>query len=159
MLNLIKKITCCHGLSGSEKQVSEVIRGAISPYVDKCYSDTLGNLIAVKTGRGDRRRKIMLCAHMDEIGYMVTYIEDNGNIRFSNIGGINFIAASYTSVVSGRGVPGALVPEGGLKSGEITFNKCYIDIGAKNRKEAERLVSVGDSFVQEPYVKGWPGSG
>ena len=153
MLNLIKKITCCHGLSGSEKQVSAVIQKAISPYVDYCYNDTLGNLIAVKSGSGEGRRKIMLCAHMDEIGYMVTCIEDNGNIRFSNIGGINYISASYTNVVSGRGVPGVLVPESGLKTGEITFDKCYIDIGAKNRKEAERLVSVGDSFVQEPYVK------
>ncbi|HHT53720.1 MAG TPA: M42 family metallopeptidase [Clostridiales bacterium] len=153
MLNLIKKITCCHGLSGSEKPVSEVIRGAISPYVDECYNDTLGNLIAMKAGAGEERRKIMLCAHMDEIGYMVTCIEDNGNIRFSNIGGINYIAAAYTGVVSGRGVPGVLVPEGGLKAGEITLDKCYIDIGAKNKKEAERLVSVGDAFVQEPYVK------
>lgn len=153
MLDIIKKIVCCPGISGSEKNVSDVIRGLIAPLTDECYNDALGNLIAVKHGSGKDHKKIMLCAHMDEIGYIVTYIEDNGNIRFAAIGGIDFIASSYTPVVSGKGVPGVLIPENGIKVSEITYDKCYIDIGVSSRKDAEKKVSVGDFFVQEPGVR------
>ncbi len=153
MLDIIKKIVSCPGISGSESEVSRVIEKLIAPFVDECYNDTLGNLIAYKRGSSEGHKKIMLCAHMDEIGYIVTYIEDKGNIRFAPIGGIDFIASSYAPVVSGRGVPGVMVPERGVKVSEITYDKCYIDIGTSSRRETEKKVRVGDFFVQEPGVR------
>lgn len=152
MFDTLKKLVACHGISGSESAVADKIEGLIAPYVDECRRDALGNLIALKKGNGDHK-KVMLCAHMDEIGFMVTYIEENGNLRVATIGGINFTAYSFSHVVSSKGVAGVLVPESGTKAGEITADKCYIDIGAKNRKEAEKKVSIGDAFVVEPSLK------
>ena len=75
MLNLINKLTKTFGVSGNEENIREVIKEEIKDYVDEIRKDVLGNLIAVKKGSG---KKILLSAHMDEIGIMVTHIEDNG---------------------------------------------------------------------------------
>lgn len=143
---LLKELVAPLGVSGNEGRISDTIRAIMEPLCDECYNDAMGNLIAVKRGTGAHHKKTMLCAHMDEIGFIVTYIEDNGAIRFATIGGINFTAFSYSQVVSDKGVKGVMVPDAGTKAGEITFDKCYIDIGASDRREAERRVSVGDCF-------------
>lgn len=153
MIDLIKKIVAPHGISGSEGRVAEAIRTAITPYVDECRTDALGNLIALKRGNGESHKRLMLCAHMDEIGFLVTFIDEKGFVRFAPIGGIDYIASSYAPVVSNNGVAGILVPDNGVKVTELNFDKCYIDIGAKNRKEAERKVKIGDFFVVEPGIR------
>lgn len=153
MFDILKKITAAHGISGCEGAVADTLRTLISPYIDEVKKDALGNLIALRRGSGDNHKKIMLCAHMDEIGFLVTFIEDKGYIRVAPIGGIDYIASSYSAVVSGRGVPGILVPDNGVKVSELGFDKCYIDIGVKNRREAERRVSIGDFFVVEPNLR------
>lgn len=152
MTELLKRLTGAQGVPGNEKKISDTIRALIEPLTDECSSDAMGNLIAVKHGTGEHHKKLMLCAHMDEIGFLVTYIEDNGLIRFAPMGGINFTSASYTNVISPKGVKGVLVPESGTKAGEITFDKCYIDIGADSRRQAERKVSIGDSFAVLPSL-------
>lgn len=149
---ILRKLVCTQGVSGNEAVISAAIEKYIKEYTDECYNDAMGNLIAVKHSKKVDHKKIMLCAHMDEIGFIVTYIEDNGLIRFATVGGINFTSASYETVFSAKGVRGVLVPEGGVKPGEITFDKCYIYIGASSRKEAERKVAVGDVFAVEPSL-------
>ena len=144
---ILKKLMTVQGVSGGENAISDRIKDIIAPYVDECYNDVMGNLIAVKKGTAAAPKKIMLCAHMDEIGFIVTHIEDSGLVRFATIGGINFTAYSYTTVQSSKGVRGVLVPESDVAAGSITFDKCYIDIGAKDKKDAERRVSVGDYFA------------
>ena len=144
---ILKKLMTVQGVSGGESAISDRIKDIIAPYVDECYNDVMGNLIAVKKGTAAAPKKIMLCAHMDEIGFIVTHIEDSGLVRFATIGGINFTAYSYTTVQSSKGVRGVLVPESDVAAGSITFDKCYIDIGAKDKKDAERRVSVGDYFA------------
>ncbi len=151
--DMLKKIVTVQGVSGGESAVSACISNIIAPYVDSCYNDAMGNLVAVKNGKGTDHKKAMLCAHMDEIGFIVTAFEDSGLIRIATIGGINFVAAAYTTVVSAKGVRGVLVPEAGTKAAELTFDKFYIDIGAKDKKDAERRVSVGDYFAVEPDLK------
>lgn len=139
MLNLIKKILKPVSVSGREQAVTGVIAEEIAPYVDSVRVDAMGNLIAYKAGVGENRKKLMFAAHTDEIGFMVTYIEENGYIRFNTIGGINFTSAAFTHVVFENGTRGVLVPEA---------NSNYVvDIGAKNRKAAERLVKIGDTFA------------
>lgn len=145
-IELLKKLTAPLGVSGNEGHISEVIRGIMEPLCDECYSDAMGNLIAVKHGTGAHHKKTMLCAHMDEIGFIVTYIEDNGVIRIAPIGGINCTAFSYVPVVSDRGVKGIMVPDSETKLTELAVDKCGIDIGAASRREAERRVKIGDSF-------------
>jgi len=148
---MLKKIMTVQGVSGGEGAVAARIADMIAPYVDECRTDNMGNLIAVKKGKANHK-KVMLCAHMDEIGFIVTAIEDSGLVRFASIGGINYVASGYTVVVSSKGVKGVLVPEAGTKAADLAFDKFYIDIGAKNKKDAERRVSVGDYFAVEPDI-------
>ena len=158
MYTILKDIMCCPSVSGRENAVANKIKGYVEPLVDECYLDALGNLIALKKGTGENKKKIMLCAHMDEIGFLVTFIEESGYIRIAPVGGINFLAASFSEVVSENGTVGLLVPEGRTPANEISADKVYIDIGAKNRKEAERKVKIGDFFVVRPYAKRMCGS-
>ena len=145
MLNLIKALTAPRAISGRAKAVSDKILTLIAPLTDKCYNDAMGNLIAVKQGTAPEgeRRKIMLCAHMDEIGFLVNFIEDSGLIRVLPIGGINWIAAAFTNVTFASGLKGILVPEGNAGH-ELNQDRCYVDIGAKDKKEAEKKVKIGD---------------
>ncbi len=152
MYNTLKTLCLIPSVSGREDAVRDKIKEMIAPFTDECYTDNLGNLIGVKKGVSENRKKVMLCAHMDEIGFMVTYIEDNGFIRVSTIGGINLVAAAYSQVVSERGVRGVIVPESGVKASDFTADKFVIDIGAKSRKDAEKKVKIGDFFVVAPSL-------
>ncbi len=139
MFNLTKKILKPVSVSGREEAVVGVIAEEIAPYVDSLRTDAMGNLIAFKAGVGENKKKVMFAAHIDEIGFIVTYIEENGYIRFNTLGGINFTSASFTHVVFESGLRGVLVPD--AAGGHV------VDIGAKNRKEAERRVKIGDTFA------------
>ena len=139
MFNLTKKILKPVSVSGREEAVVGVIAEEIAPYVDSLRTDAMGNLIAFKAGTGENKKKVMFAAHIDEIGFIVTYIEENGYIRFNTLGGINFTSASFTYVVFENGLRGVLVPD--ASGGHV------VDIGAKNRKEAERRVKIGDTFA------------
>lgn len=152
MLNTLKALNACHGVSGREKTVADKIMTYMAPITDKVWSDAMGNLLAVKYGKGENKKKIMLCAHMDEIGFIITHIEDSGLLRLAPVGGINFISAAYSYVVSENGVKGILIPEAGTAPADIKAEKTYIDIGAKDKKDAEKKVKVGDCFMVEPSV-------
>ncbi len=151
MLELLRKVSAAHGVSGFENKAAEVIGGLIEKYTDEQYTDALGNLIAVKRGNGNGKR-IMLCAHMDEIGFMVTFIEEKGELRVAPVGGIDFADSSYDRVISERGVRGLIVPDDNVKPADYAADKFYIDIGAKNKKEAEKKVKIGDVFRFEADI-------
>lgn len=148
MIDLLKKLMLTPSVSGREDKIREVIKNQVEPYADEVIIDPVGNLIAHKKGNG---KKIMFCAHMDEIGFFANYITDKGFIKISSIGGISYLASAYTEVVSEKGVTGVLIPE---KTGEIPKAEAmYIDIGAKNKKQAESKVEPGDFFVVKPSIK------
>lgn len=139
---LLKRLTECTSPSGREKIVCELIKKEVEGFCDEVYTDALGNLIAHKKGEGKR---IMLAAHMDEIGVAVTFIDENGFLRFSNIGGV------YTKRIPGRrvifenGTVGVIESEEDNK--ELKLSKMFIDIGASSKEEAEKLVGIGDMAV------------
>ncbi|MDI6738953.1 MAG: M42 family metallopeptidase [Candidatus Edwardsbacteria bacterium] len=142
MKDLIKRMTETHGPSGSEERIREQIRKEIRGLADSVRVDTLGNLIAVKKGRG---AKVMVAAHMDEIGFMVSHIDANGFLRISNIGGIYLHNIISQRVIFASGVVGAIGEERAEKPTDPKqLDKMYIDIGARNKKEAEAMVAVGD---------------
>jgi len=149
MFNLTKKLLKPVSVSGREESVAGVIAEEIAPYADEVRIDPLGSVIAYRAGSGENKRKLMFAAHIDEIGFMVSYIEENGWIRFQTLGGINFASAAFTAVIFENGTRGVLVPEGGVGPADYRQEKFVVDIGAKNRKEAERRVSVGDTFAVE----------
>ena len=146
----LKRLCLVSSVSGREGKIRNEISDIIAPFVDKVEVDALGNLIALKKGKGEK--KIMLCAHMDEIGFIVNFIEENGMIRVGTLGGIRLAAASFSTVVSEKGVKGALCANADVRPEDYKSDAFYIDIGAKSRKEAERYVSIGDTFVCEPSL-------
>ena len=146
----LKKLCLVSSVSGREEGIREKIKNIISPFVDRVEVDALGNLIAQKKGSGNKR--IMLCAHMDEIGFMVNFIEENGMIRVGTLGGISLAASAYTMLVSDKGVRGALCPNDDVKLSGYKNDVMYIDIGAQSRREAERYVAIGDTFVCAPSL-------
>lgn len=152
MYNTLKTLCLVCSVSGREEAIRNKISEMITPFTDSTYTDNLGNLVAVKKGNGDDKKKIMLCAHMDEIGFLATYIEENGFIRIATVGGISLRASVALGVVSERGVKGVIVPEDNVKPADFSADKFLIDIGAKNKKEAQRKVKIGDFFVITPSV-------
>lgn len=152
MFTTLKTLCKTPSVSGREENIRKALTDLITPLCDDVYTDALGNLIALKKGSSNEAKKIILCAHMDEIGFMVTFIEDDGYIRIAPIGGINTAAVAYTEVISENGVRGIIAPNSDIKPADYALDKFYIDIGATTKKGAERKVSVGDFFVCEPSL-------
>ena len=146
----LKQLCSIPAVSGRESGVRDYIKSKIEPFVDSVELDVMGNLIAHKKGNGEGR--IMFCAHMDEIGLLVNFIENNGYIRVATLGGVDLGAIAYGKVVSENGTLGVFVPEEKVKLGELSADKMYIDIGASSRREAERKVRIGDFFVSSPEL-------
>ena len=141
MKRVIKKLTEVFGPSGYEKRVSKIIKGEIKNYVDSLKIDRMGNLIAHIKGKGP---KIMVAAHMDEIGVITSYIDKKGFIRFSNVGGFFPVNSLSARIIFENGRIGVIGEERRKSmSDPVEMTKLYIDIGARNRKEAEKLVPVG----------------
>ncbi len=147
---ILKKLSEAFGVSGSEGGVSQIIEGEFRKYVDEIKTDALGNLIGLKRGSGPSQGRIMLAAHMDEIGLMVSQIE-KGFIRFTAVGGIDDrILPGQEVVVHGlRPLPGVIVtkpphllpPEERRK---ITpKDELFVDVGLPE-EEVNSLVRVGD---------------
>lgn len=157
MLDMLRDLCLTNGISGDEGKVRDYI---ISKIKDKCtYEiDPMGNILAFKKGKNTPKNKVMLSAHMDEVGFIVTYICDNGFLKFTNVGGIDSKVAVGRAVTVGdnavKGVIGNKVVH--LCSGDEEktapkLDKLYIDIGVKDKAEAEKYVSLGDSvyFVSD----------
>lgn len=150
MLKELKTLCTINGISGDESRVRDYI---ISKIKDKCeYKiDPMGNLLAFKKGKKAPKNKVMVSAHMDEVGFICTYICDNGFIRFTNVGGVDPKVAVGRAVKIGAnevyGVIGNkavhLCSDGEDKTAP-KLDKLYIDIGAENKEEAEKYVSLGD---------------
>jgi len=138
---LLKKLSETYGPSGREEQIAAVIRQELEGYVDEIFTDKMGNLCAVKKGSGT---KIMVAAHMDEIGVIVTYIDDKGFLRFSNVGGVSPFILLGQRVVFADGTTGTIGVEKLDDIKKLTLDKLYIDIGAAGKKEAEQKVKIGD---------------
>lgn len=149
---VLQKLCACPSVSGREEAIRALLAEQIAAFADEVRVDRLGNLIARKKGSGGEE-PVMLCAHMDEIGFLVTFIEENGMLRLAPVGGIGWTAVAFQQVISERGVRGVAVPDGKAKPSDYTAEQFMIDIGAKSRKDAERRVSIGDFFVAEGGVR------
>lgn len=146
LFDLIQTLTAAHGPSGNEGGVREVIARLAAPYAQEITTDTLGNLIVHKPGQGP---KVMLCAHMDSIGFIVTHVEEEGFLRVGKLGGVAPVEALYTPVRFQNGVRGVFVKEEKAEDKGLKLDACYVDIGAKSREEALSMVQVGDTAVYD----------
>ncbi len=165
MINL-KELCLINGASGDESRVRDFIRSKIS--AEEMFTDNLGNLIVFKKGKKRAKNKIMFSAHMDEVGFMITHINEDGFLSFGEVGGIN------PSVVLGRGVrlesgiPGVIGTKAihqqsaDERKTQPEIKSLYIDIGASSREEAEKYAPLGsyayfdDDFFEfgDGFIKG-----
>jgi putative aminopeptidase FrvX len=141
--DLIKRLTEAFGPSGSEGPVREVITKEVEPYVDEIRVDALGNLICLKKGSGGGK-KVILDAHMDEIGVIVTHIDEKGFLRFASVGGVYPVVTLGQRVYFENGTFGVIGSEKLDDIKDLKLDKLFIDIGAANREEASQKVKVGD---------------
>jgi len=139
MKNLIKELVETTGPSGFEQDVRQLVREKISDHVDEMKTDALGNLIARK---GSGEKKIMISAHMDEIGIVVSHVDKNGFVRFTNLGGVY-----PRNCVGGRvrflnGAAGIIYQEKAGAFESLPLTEMYIDVGATSPNDCP--VKIGD---------------
>ena len=151
MKELIKKLTEAYGPSGHEETIRAIIRSEVEPLADEVRVDTLGNLIALKEGSGEGKT-VMLAAHMDEIGLIVSYVDKEGFLRAQPIGGVDVMTLVGGRVQFADGALGVLAPE---KRSEFKkdplLSKIYVDIGAVSYDEAKERLGQAVGFVR-PFV-------
>lgn len=156
-LNLIRELSLAFGPSGCEDAVRDIIIEQIKGDCDAYTVDKAGNLIAVIRGRGldynrENPRRIMLSAHMDEVGFMIRDITEEGYLKFGLVGGMDprVLCGRHVIVGDKQKLHGVIASKAiHLQSAEertkaTPVKSMYIDIGAKDREEAKKYVSVGD---------------
>lgn len=147
MISELKELCLLNGASGDEARVREYIQSRIN--ADEVTVDNLGNLIVFKKGRKTPKNKIMLAAHMDEVGFMITDISEDGFLSFGAVGGINSAVAIGRALRLESGALGvigtkALHQQSKEERGNMPgFDEMYLDIGASSREEAEKLAPRG----------------
>ncbi len=158
MIETLKTLCGLSGVSSWEDPVRDYIRQRVEPHADRVEVDALGNLIVFKRGAKAAGNKLMLCAHMDEVGLIVKSVTDEGYLKFGCVGGIDRrILLGKQVEVGERKIPGII----GLKAIHLTtaeerkkvpkLTDLYIDIGAKDKEEALAQVEPGDvcTFVSD----------
>lgn len=153
-VSLLKTICETAGAPGFEQRVRELVIKEVTPLVDEVSVDNMGNVIALKKGR--ERRKVMVAAHMDEIGFIVTHIDDDGFLRFHPLGGFDpKTLSSQRVIVHGSrdliGVMGCkpihlMKPEERTK--QVPINEYFIDLGM-SKEEVIKIVAIGDPVTRE----------
>lgn len=158
-LDLLKKLCTANGISGDENLVRDIIINEIKVYVTEYRIDNLGNIIAFKKGKNRPVNKLMISAHMDEVGFIVTDITSDGMIKFNEVGGIDRRVLPGRRVIIGEKTVGVI----GVKPIHLcdsderekipAYSSMYIDIGADSKEEAEKYVSLGDSVSFEAFYE------
>jgi putative aminopeptidase FrvX len=145
MKELLTRLSEVYGPSGQEYRVRARIKEEIKDHVDDLKEDALGNLMTIKKAKGSRNPvKIMVAAHMDEIGVMVTHIDENGFLRFANIGGVSPFRLIGQRVIFGNGLIGTIWNEPLDDISKLTLEKMYIDMGAEKKESTNGMVKIGD---------------
>ncbi len=158
MNELLKDLTEAVGVSGEEKEIRLLIRKLIADHVDEWHVDALGNLIATKKGSGASNLRVMVDAHMDEVGLMITEIGSDGMLKFAPVGGFDdrsllgkVVQVGPKKLTGVIGVKPIHLLEGGQYESVVKIDAMRIDIGAKNKDAASSKVKIGDraAFVTE----------
>lgn len=151
MFTLLKELCELNGTSGREYKIREYI---ISRLGDIPYTvDNLGNVIVELKGKEKAKNKVMIAAHMDEVGFIATYVTNSGLIKFDTVGGILPAVMSGRKVVFENGTEGVIGSKPVHLSSEsekntlLTEDKLFIDIGAESKAEAMKYVMPGDTAV------------
>lgn len=150
-MELLKDLCQCDGVSGYEDDVRKYIASRIGKIADEMFTDPQGNLIVFKKGEKRRREKMLVCAHMDEVGVLVRSITDDGMLKFATVGGIDPRVMIGRRMKVGKGRIAGVIS---IKAIHLTTpedrkiapaaDTLYIDIGANSRADAEKYTHIGD---------------
>ena len=154
---MLKKLTDAFGVSGCEKEIRDVIKEEVKD-LGEVTIDKLGNLILHKKGNG---KKVMLAAHMDEVGFIVTGIKEDGRIKFAPVGGIDPRILVSKRVVFGRtntkgiiGYKPIHLQNEGERNNPVNAKELFIDIGATSKEEALKTIKLGDyANFESEYIE------
>ena len=146
ILKTLQALNACHGPSGDEGQVADAIEALARPFADEISRDVMGNLTVRRKGSGP---KVLFAAHMDSIGFIVTHIDEKGFLHFGRVGGLRAHSCIHTRVRFQNGVQGVVALDCEVEPKNMTLDDLYIDVGARDRAEAESLVQVGDTAVYD----------
>ena len=159
----LKNLSNANGVSGTENEVRQIIIGLIKDHVDELHVDTMGNVLAVKHAQGRAKLRVMLDAHMDEIGFMIFGANSDGSLKFRSVGGIDDRILPGKAVLVGPDrIPGVI----GLKPIHLakndkavtTIENLAIDIGAASEEEARSTVSIGQTATFATEFRTWNGA-
>lgn len=155
-LKFLKDLTDANGISGDEKEVSRVMKNYLEGYADEFDYDNLGSLIAIKKGEDDL--KVMLSGHLDEVGFIVSFIEESGYLRISPVGGWwgHVLPSHKVSIKTSDdkvyyGIIGSMPPHGmkpEVRNKVLEVKELHVDLGVKNKQEVLDLgINIGDSVI------------
>jgi len=160
MLETLKILCRLSGVSGSEDEVREYIVNRVKKHTGDVFIDALGNVIVFKKGAKAPENKLVLCAHMDEVGVIVTSFTDDGYLKFAQAGSFDKRVVLGKAVQIGkdkiRGIIGCkaihLTKEKD-RDKPVEYEDMYIDIGVNSKSEAEKLVSLGDTGAFDEDIR------
>ena len=141
---LMERLSDCFGPSGREKKIREMIMDEIKELADEITIDPLGNLIARKIGKG---KKILITAHMDQIGLIITHVDEKGFLRFSNVGGLNPKGLLGLRMVFDNGLEGVICQEDLKDKEKLTIGKLFLDVASTDKEFIQKNFRIGDMCV------------
>jgi len=157
-LIFLKKLLDAPSPSGYEQPAQRVFREYVAPFCDEVTTDVMGNVLARIAGKGKNLSRVMIVGHTDEIGLQVKYLDDKGFVYFAAVGGVDAHLTPGKRVMihtSGGPLPGVIgkkpihLMDTKDRETVVKLESQYIDIGARDKKEAEKLVRVGDAVTFE----------
>lgn len=147
----LERLCNASGPVSHEDEVRKLIIDEVKDYVDEIKVDRMGNVIVHKKGKG---KKVMLDAHMDEVAFLITAINDDGTMKFEPMGGINSkVIPSKILYIGKNRIPGVIglkpihLQSGDERRNSIDYDKCCLDIGTSSREETKKYVRLGDYAV------------
>ena len=157
-LEWLEQLCQIDGVSGAEDRVAEWILAHL-PQDCRVWRDARGNLICEKKGEKAPKNKMLFAAHMDEVGFIITYIEESGLLRFDAVGGVDTRVVIGKRVRLESGIPGVVgakpihLQSAADRDAVLEYDKLYIDIGAASREEAMQHVQLGDFATFKTHNK------
>ena len=159
-MELLKRLSETAGIGGREERIRCIVIDELKDYVDEIQVDAIGNVIALKRGNNGSGsgKKVMISGHMDEIGFIVTYIDDKGFLRLNPVGGFDprTLVAQRVKVHGREDLDGVLMP--GVKpihlmgpddaKKSLTVSDVFVDLG-RTKEDVEKLVRIGDYVTLE----------
>nr|WP_312576255.1 M42 family metallopeptidase [Sedimentibacter sp.] len=141
---LMKELSNCFSPSGRENNIRNMIVNEIKDYIDEITTDPLGNLIARKKGNG---KKILFSAHMDQIGLIITHVDEKGFLRFSNVGGLHPKKLIGLRMIFDNNLEGVICSEELKDKEKLTMNKLYLDVASTSIEFVKNNFQIGDMCV------------